>query len=175
MEELVVLVDEYDNEIGVAGKTEAHEKGLLHRAFSVFVFNSTGELLLQQRAEAKYHSPNLWTNTCCSHPRLNETVQEAASRRLVEEMGMRCKLTKTFSFVYRAELENGLIEHEFDHVFIGITDDLPQINLEEVSDFRYQPLESITQQLLDQPEQFTAWFRICWSTVLTHLNSTQIY
>ncbi len=132
MEEQVILVDEQDNQIGLAPKMEAHIKGLLHRAFSIFIFDEKGHLLLQQRALEKYHSAGLWTNTCCSHPRNNETTIEAAQRRLQEEMGMTCRLREIFSFVYRAELENELIEHEFDHVFIGVTNDLPTINPEEV-------------------------------------------
>lgn len=165
-EELVVLVDQDDNQHGVAKKMEAHEKGLLHRAFSVFVFNSKGELLLQKRAAGKYHSPGLWTNTCCSHPRVGEKVEDAASRRLLEEMGMDCALSKTFSFVYRAELENNLIEHEFDHVFIGVTDDEPKMNPEEVQDFKYLTVAEVTALLAFNPETFTSWFGICWHSVV---------
>lgn len=170
MEELVVLVDENDLQTGVAGKMEAHEKGLLHRAFSVFIFNSKGQLLLQRRAMEKYHSPGLWTNTCCSHPRVGEDIMEAAHRRLSEEMGMSCELRKAFSFVYRAELENGLIEHEYDHVFIGHTDTLPQLNLSEAMDYQYESISEVSKQMSAEPQNFTSWFRICWSTVQDKLN-----
>jgi isopentenyl-diphosphate delta-isomerase len=123
--EHVVLVDAFDNDIGTMGKMEAHQVGALHRAFSVFVFNSSGELLLQRRAIDKYHSGNLWTNTCCSHPRAGEPTLDAAHRRLREEMGMACDLTDMFSFTYRTEFDDGLIEHEIDHVFVGYSDEAP--------------------------------------------------
>lgn len=174
MEERVILVDELDNEIGFAGKLEAHEKGMLHRAFSVFVFNHTNELLLQQRALNKYHSPGLWTNTCCSHPRENEPVLTAAERRLSEEMGMSCELKPAFSFLYRAEVDQGLIEHEFDHVFIGRSEVEPIINHEEVAAYKYQRVEEIDLELKRYPEKFTTWFRICWPTVLETLHKKEI-
>ena len=174
MEERVILVDEHDNEIGDAGKLEAHEKGMLHRAFSVFVFNSKRELLLQQRAAGKYHSPLLWTNTCCRHPRANEPVNLAASRRLMEEMGMSCELKPAFSFIYRAELENGLVEHEFDHVFIGASDQKPQIEPSEVESYQYISSDKLNEELAANPQNFTSWFRICWPTVLETINNKHI-
>ena len=130
--DFVVLVDENDNELGVMKKMLAHEKGVLHRAFSVFIFNSKGELLLQQRANHKYHSAGLWTNTCCSHPRPNETIKDAAHRRLFEEMGMVCDLKIIDNFIYKANFDNGLIEHEFDYIIKGFSDAVPAINKDEV-------------------------------------------
>ena len=145
--EKVILVDEADNPLGLEEKMKAHELGLLHRAFSVFVFNSNGELMLQQRALDKYHSPGLWTNTCCSHPRENEIVEEAAHRRLMEEMGFDCPLKKAFHFTYRADVGKGLTEHEFDHVFFGFTDTLPSINKDEVNSWKYVPMEEIKERI----------------------------
>lgn len=166
MEE-VILVDDQDRPIGTMEKMEAHEKGLLHRAFSIFVFNSDDELLLHQRAFGKYHSGGLWTNTCCSHPRPGETVLEAGHRRLMEEMGMTCDLEERFSFVYRSELDKGLIEHELDHVIFGISDELPVLNPEEVAAYRYASLEEISEEMRDDPDLFTEWFKICFAEVLT--------
>lgn len=128
MEDFVILVDNNDREIGLMEKMQAHREAVLHRAFSIFIFNSRGEILLQQRAYTKYHTPGLWTNTCCSHPRKGETVADAASRRLFEEMGMICPLEEKFSFIYKADVSQGLIEHEFDHVLIGHSDEKPVIN-----------------------------------------------
>lgn len=158
--EHVILVDPFDLEIGTMEKLEAHQKGLLHRAFSILLFNSQGELMLQQRSLNKYHSPGLWTNTCCSHPRPNENTLLAAMRRLQEEMGLSSNLKEIFHFTYRAELEDGLIEHEIDHVFIGITDEIPHLNLNEAMGFKWQSLSSILEDLQQQPEQYTAWFQI---------------
>lgn len=168
MIEKVVLVDEHDNELGTMEKMEAHIKGVLHRAFSVFIFNSKGELLLQQRALDKYHSPGLWTNTCCSHPRLNETTLDAANRRLVEEMGMHSSVSKAFSFIYKSEFDNDLTEHELDHVFIGKDDTLPVINTEEVASYRYVDLDELEIEIKNDPEGFTTWFRICLPRVIEH-------
>ena len=137
MTENVVLVDTKDCELGVMEKMEAHEKGLLHRAFSVFIFNDKNQLLLQQRAFSKYHSGGLWTNTCCSHPRKGETYKEGAHRRLLEEMGMTCDLEKVLDFIYKAKLDNNLTEHELDHVFVGYCNSNPEINLEEVMIYRF--------------------------------------
>ncbi len=158
--EYVVLVDENDVEMGVMEKQEAHEKALLHRAFSVMVFNEKKELLLQQRAFTKYHSGGLWTNTCCSHPRPGESAISAAHRRLKEEMGFDCELQAHQTFVYKAPFENGLTEHEFDHVFVGKFNQDPQFNLEEVASFQWLSLPDLQVQLLDNPEKFTVWFRI---------------
>lgn len=159
MEELI-LVDANDQEIGVMEKMEAHEKGLLHRAFSILLFNLKGELLLQQRALEKYHSPGLWTNTCCSHPRPKERTEDAAHRRLFEEMGMKAELNEAFHFTYRAALEHGLIEHEIDHVFIGFTEETPQINTTEVMAYQWISLEDIQTDIQKNPNRYTAWFKL---------------
>jgi isopentenyl-diphosphate Delta-isomerase len=159
-QELVVLVDEHDNEIGFAEKLEAHQKALLHRAFSVFIFNSKGELLLQQRAKSKYHSAGLWTNTCCSHPRPNELVLNAAKRRLDEEMGLVLALEKKFDFIYKTPFDNDLTEYEFDHVFVGYTDNDPILNLDEVESFKWKSIEEIKTDLILFPNSFTSWFKI---------------
>lgn len=161
MTEKVILVDREDRELGVMPKLEAHEKGLLHRAFSVFIFNTEGELLLQKRAITKYHSAGLWSNTCCSHPRPGETTQAAAERRLLEEMGISCPIREVFSFTYHAPLENGLIEHEFDHVFMGISNTIPKPNPEEVSAWTFLSRDVVMAELQASPENYTAWFRIC--------------
>ena len=166
MEDNIIIVDAAGNAIGEIDKMDAHISGTLHRAFSVFVFNSKGELLLQQRALDKYHSGGLWTNTCCSHPRAGETTQDAAHRRLQEEMGMDCELTELFQFSYRHEFANGLIENEYDHVFMGISDELPLPNPAEVAGFRYIDTDLLSFELLEQPEQYTAWFKICLEQVL---------
>lgn len=164
--ENVVLVNERDEELGVMEKMEAHEKALLHRAFSVFVFNQSGDLLLQQRAFTKYHSAGLWTNTCCSHPRPNETVEAAATRRLQEEMGFEVPLEKVFDFIYQANFDNGLTEHEFDHVFVGYYDGPIQANTAEVNDFSYRSMESIQQSLESNDGLFTAWFEIIFPKMM---------
>lgn len=164
--EYVVLVNDEGQEIGVMEKLEAHEKGCLHRAFSIFLFNTKGEMLLQQRASSKYHSPNLWTNTCCSHPRPNEAIDVAAVRRLFEEMGMTCQLNYAFHFIYKAELDQGLTEHELDHVFIGTTDSEPKINVGEVKAYQYLSIETIQKQMQENPEHFTEWFKVCFSKVI---------
>ncbi len=161
--EQVILVDERDNELGVMEKMEAHQQGLLHRAISIFIFNEHHELLLQQRAAHKYHSAGLWTNSCCSHPRPNETPDDAANRRLTEEMGMTCTLHHSFNFTYRAVLNNNLIEHEYDYVFVGTTTTLPVINLDEVSAYRYISLHDLTLEIERKPEHFTEWFKICFN------------
>ena len=164
--EYVILVSEKDESIGLMEKMEAHRKGLLHRAFSVFIFNSKGEMLLQKRASGKYHSPGLWTNACCSHPREGETVLEAANRRLMEEMGMTCNLKHVFHFIYKVELDQGMSEHELDHVFIGQSDKAPILNIEEAEDFQYLKPQAIKNQIKEHPENFTEWFKICFSEVI---------
>ena len=156
----VILVDEHNREVGLMEKMEAHHKGLLHRAFSVFVFNENGELLLQRRAFGKYHSEGLWTNTCCSHPFPGESILEAGKRRLFEEMGFTCELSVVFAFIYKAELENGLIEHELDHVLVGFSEETPHLNLEEVSAFKWMSVDEIKADMKENPLQYTAWFRI---------------
>ena len=158
--EYVILVDENDQEIGSMEKQEAHEKGLLHRAFSVFVFNENKELLLQQRALTKYHSAGLWTNTCCSHPRIGETIEQAAHRRLTEEMGFDCELITKTSFIYKAAFENGLTEHEFDHVLVGNFNGEISFNPTEVKNFKWINLEELQIDLLQNNQNYTAWFKI---------------
>jgi isopentenyl-diphosphate delta-isomerase len=161
----VVLVDEHDNEVGVMEKMEAHQKALLHRAFSVFVFNAKGEMLLQQRALSKYHSGGLWTNTCCSHPYPGESVADAAARRLHEELGFTTPLHKAFSFVYKAAFDNGLTEHEFDHVFVGEYEGTINPNQAEVGDYCYRSPDAIASDMELRPELYTAWFRIAFPRV----------
>ncbi|CAL2086824.1 isopentenyl-diphosphate Delta-isomerase [Tenacibaculum sp. 190524A02b] len=160
MKEQVILVDEQDNPIGLMEKIEAHEKALLHRAFSVFTFNDKGELLLQQRAAHKYHSPLLWTNTCCSHQRDGETNIDAGKRRLQEEMGFVCELEEVFSFIYKAPFDNGLTEHELDHVMVGRFNDSPIINKEEVEAYKWMSLEAVKEDIAQQPDLYTEWFKI---------------
>lgn len=162
--EQVILVDAQDNEIGQMEKQQAHETGTLHRAFSVFVYTSTGELILQQRALHKYHSGGLWTNTCCSHPRPGEGNLDAAKRRLQEEMGIACDLQHAFSFLYHKEV-GGLIEHELDHVFIGTFDGEPQINPEEVASWRAVPIDTVLSNMAAHPDEYTVWFRLCMERV----------
>jgi isopentenyl-diphosphate delta-isomerase len=166
MMEQVVLVNELDQEIGLMEKMEAHEKALLHRAFSVFVFNDAGELLLQQRAFEKYHSGGLWTNTCCSHPRANEAVLDAANRRLVEEMGFNTPLEKVLEFIYLAEFSNGLTEHEYDHVFIGQYNGTIVPDPNEVHAYEYRTMESIQASLDANEGLFTAWFEIIFPKMM---------
>jgi isopentenyl-diphosphate Delta-isomerase len=164
-DEYVILVDGYDNPTGVMEKMEAHRKGFLHRAFSVFIFNHQGELMLQQRSFSKYHSPGLWTNTCCSHPRIDEENLAAAHRRMKEEMGFDCDLDEAFSFTYKAVVGNGLIEHEFDHVFIGKYDESPLINPEEAANWKFANMTELRKDILTYPEKYTVWFRIALSEV----------
>jgi isopentenyl-diphosphate delta-isomerase len=165
----VVLVDESDRAIGVMEKMEAHQKGLLHRAFSIFLFNTNGDMLLQRRAMSKYHSPGLWTNTCCSHPMNGELVESAAVRRLKEEMGMSCDMTKSFDFIYKAELENDLIEHEFDHVFFGTTNHTPNPNSEEVCEWKWMPVYDVYIDVQLNPDRYTEWFKIALPQVMSQL------
>lgn len=164
--EYVVLVDENDNQIGTMEKMQAHEKGLLHRAFSVFVFNSNNELMIHRRALTKYHSGGLWTNTCCSHPREGESAIDAAHRRLQEEMGFDCELEKAFHFIYKKELDNDLTEHELDHVFIGYYDGEANINPEEVHEYKHIGLPELESDVKQNPDQYTEWFKICLDEVL---------
>ena len=171
MEEQLILVTEADEQIGTLGKMEVHENGILHRAFSVFIFNSRKQLLLQKRASSKYHSAGLWTNTCCSHPRVNETVESAARRRLKEEMGIHTPLTHRFSFIYRAELENGLIEHELDHVLFGNFDGKAQADPQEVADWKWIGIEELDEALKTRQNDYTAWLLDCWPRVKAELRS----
>jgi isopentenyl-diphosphate delta-isomerase len=164
MEE-VILVDVNDSPMGVMEKMEAHQLGKLHRAFSIFVFNEKKELLLQQRAASKYHSGGLWTNTCCSHPRPQEKLSDAIHRRLQEEMGFDCELKHIFSFIYNAELDNDLIEHEYDHVFFGQTKRLPVLNPKEVMNYKFMSIEDIERDIETYPKQYTEWFKIAMKKI----------
>ena len=159
-EEQVILVNERDEQIGLMPKMEAHEKAVLHRAFSVFVFNDKDELMLQQRAADKYHSPLLWTNSCCSHQRDGESNLEAGKRRLQEEMGFVCELKEVTSFIYKAPFDNGLTEHELDHIMIGYYNENPIINREEVESFKWMTVEEVKNDMLLHPEIYTEWFKI---------------
>ena len=167
--ENVILVDEKDNQVGLMPKLEAHQKGLLHRAFSVFIFNSDYKLLLQKRASSKYHSGGLWTNTCCSHPRDGEDIIDAANRRLNEEMGIKTSLRKVFDFIYTAELDNNLIENEFDHVFYGVYDIDPIINKEEAEDFKWVDMETLKNDIENNKDQYTVWFKIAFDYFYNYL------
>lgn len=168
MEDEVILVNDDDQVVGTMPKLQAHEEGKLHRAFSVFIFNSSGALLLQQRAFDKYHSAGEWTNTCCSHPRPNEDTAEAAKRRLREEMGMDCEMQHVFSFQYQAEVGSGLIEHEYDHVYFGLSDQVPNLNPEEVHAYRYSSMPALEIDLQENPDDYTEWLKIAFSRVLFH-------
>ena len=173
LNEMVVLVNPQDQEMGLMEKMEAHRTGALHRAFSFFIFNSKGEWLLQQRAHGKYHSGGLWTNACCSHPRKGETAAMAATRRLQEEMGLYCQAKPLFHFIYRSEFSNSLIEHELDHVCVGYSDQLPNINDDEVASYRYISTDALEFELKAYPEHFTVWFRICYEQVKDKLAALQ--
>ena len=169
MEEKVILVNQNDEPIGLMPKMEAHEKALLNRAFSVFVMNDKGEIMLQQRASHKYHSPLLWTNTCCSHQRDGESNIDAGLRRLQEEMGFDTPLKEVFSFIYKAPFDNGLTEHELDHVMIGHYKGEPVINPEEVADWKSMLPEAIEADMEVHPDQYTAWFKIIFERFYDYL------
>ncbi len=170
IEEQVILVNEQDQEIGLMPKIEAHEKAVLHRAFSVFIFNSRNELMLQQRASHKYHSPDLWTNTCCSHQRHGESNIEAGKRRLFEEMGFVTELEEKTSFIYKAPFDNGLTEHELDHIMVGYYDDAPSLNQEEVKDWKWMSLEDVKNDIIINPSSYTAWFKIIFDKFYKYIN-----
>ncbi len=159
-EEKVILVNEKDEQIGLMNKLEAHQKAVLHRAFSVFILNNNNEIMLQQRAQSKYHSPLLWTNTCCSHQREGETNIEAGSRRLMEEMGFKVNLKELFHFIYKAPFDNGLTEHELDHVMIGYFNGNPNINKDEVENWKWMKIEDIKKDIITNPDFYTIWFKI---------------
>ncbi len=159
-EEQVILVNEKDEKIGLMPKLEAHEKALLHRAFSVFIFNDKNELMLQQRALHKYHSPGLWTNTCCSHQRDGETSLEAGKRRLLEEMGLTTQLKEVTAFIYKAPFDNGLTEHEFDHILVGTYNGKPSINEDEVASWKWMLMEDVKEDIKQNPHIYTEWFKI---------------
>jgi isopentenyl-diphosphate Delta-isomerase len=165
LEDQVVVVDAVDVAIGVIGKLRAHTDGVLHRAFSIFVFRDDGAILLQRRARTKYHSGGLWTNTCCSHPRPGEDVEAAARRRLHEEMGFDCPLTRALSFAYRAELVNGLVEHELDHVFTGRWNGTPHVDPSEVEDWLWCSPRTLTNALHTRPQEFTVWLPLAWAAL----------
>jgi isopentenyl-diphosphate delta-isomerase len=166
MDEMVILVDPHDRQIGVEEKLKAHREGKLHRAISVFLFNEKGEMLLQKRALNKYHSGGLWTNTCCSHPRPDESIERAATRRLQEEMGVACNLQKAFHFIYKAPLDGGLIEHEFDHVFVGDYSGQVNPDANEVAEYRWLDIPAVKNELKNSLENYTVWFKIAWERAL---------
>ncbi len=172
--DIVILVDKNDNETGRMEKMEAHKKALLHRAISVFIFTTKGEWLLQRRALDKYHSNGLWTNTCCSHPFPGETSLGAANRRLKEEMGMESELQEIFSFIYKEPLDNRLTEHEYDHVFVGITDETPVINPSEVNQWKYINFNELKIEIETEPEKYTVWFRMIFERVNNELQTIKI-
>lgn len=172
-EEQVILVNEKDEQIGIMPKMEAHEKAVLHRAFSVFIFNEKRELMLQQRAKHKYHSPSLWTNTCCSHQRIGETNIEAGKRRLQEEMGFTVDLKETTSFIYKAPFDNGLTEHEFDHVMVGYYNGEPIINPDEVESWKWMSLDAVKVDMTLHPDTYTAWFKIIFDKFYEFINITK--
>ncbi len=167
--EKVILVDKNDKQVGLMPKLEAHEKGILHRAFSIFIFNSKYELLLQKRASSKYHSGGLWTNTCCSHPREGEDILDAANRRLDEEMGIKTSLRKVYDFIYKAELDNQLTEHEFDHVFYGVFDNDPILNKNEAEDFKWVDMETLNNNIIKNEDNYTVWFKIAFEYFYNYL------
>ena len=170
IEDKVILVDNNDNQIGLMPKLEAHEKGVLHRAFSVFIFNNHGELMLQRRALTKYHSPGLWTNTCCSHQRDGESNISSGKRRLNEEMGFDTELFEKTSFIYKAKFDNGLTEHEFDHVLVGSYNHSPMINSNEVDSWKWMSIENVKKDIKDYPNNYTAWFKIIFEKYFKYIN-----
>ncbi len=171
MKKLVTVVDIKDNILEYIPKLHAHQQGILHRAFSIFIFNRVGEMLLQQRALTKYHSGGLWTNACCSHPAPGEETEAAAHRRLREEMGFDCELRKVFDFIYRAELDHGLIEHEFDHVFVGNYESEIVPDPDEVAAFKWITLDNLKADVEKQPEIYTVWFKIALEKVLAQVEN----
>lgn len=166
MKEYVVVVDKKDNPLGTMEKMEAHRTGTLHRAFSVFVFNNNFQMLIHRRALSKYHSPGLWTNTCCSHQRPGETTLDAAHRRLKEEMGFDCELSEQFSFIYNTKFDNNLFEHELDHVLTGEFDGMPSPNLNEVCEWKYVDIDFLIEDIKNYPEKYTVWFKIAFDRLM---------
>lgn len=173
-EEQVILVNEKDEPIGLMNKMEAHEKAILHRAFSVFILNDNNEVMLQQRAQHKYHSPLLWTNTCCSHQRAGETNIQAGKRRLYEEMGFEVDLKELFHFIYKAPFDNGLTEHELDHVMIGYSNSEPFINPEEVASWKWMKIEAIKDDMIQNPTEYTVWFKIIFDEFYHYLEDHKL-
>lgn len=174
MEDMAILVDEKDESMGVGEKLKIHQDGLLHRAFSIFILNSLGELLLQRRAPGKYHSPGLWSNTCCGHPRPGEQVVAAGQRRLKAEMGLDCQLKGVGSFIYRADVGDGLVEHELDHLLVGHCDLEPILNLEEAIGWRWAHFATLGRELSDHPEDFTCWLKVIIDTQLHKFPARQV-
>ncbi|RYY71926.1 MAG: isopentenyl-diphosphate Delta-isomerase [Chitinophagaceae bacterium] len=170
----VILVNQEDESIGTMEKMQAHREGLLHRAFSIFIFNSDGDMLIQQRAASKYHSAGLWTNACCSHPLPGEETAEAAKRRLMEEMGFVTGLEKIFVFTYRTEFDNGLTEHEVDHVFIGTYEGEIKPDPEEVDNYAYLSMDAIRLSMIREPHLYTSWFKIAFPKLETYLAATGV-
>ncbi|MBK8611241.1 MAG: isopentenyl-diphosphate Delta-isomerase [Chitinophagaceae bacterium] len=170
----VILVDEHDRQTGIMEKMEVHQKALLHRAFSIFIFNEKNEMLLHKRAGGKYHSGGLWTNACCSHPQPGDDTRAAAEIRLQEEMGFNTVINKAFDFIYKVPFDNGLTEHEFDHVFIGRYDGEIKPNAEEVSDYCFKPVEEIKNSIQVHPQKYTAWFKIAFPKMEAYLQSAAI-
>ncbi|MTI22518.1 isopentenyl-diphosphate Delta-isomerase [Fulvivirga sp. RKSG066] len=173
MEE-VILVDSKDNNIGKMEKLEAHKQGQLHRAFSVLLFNDKGEMLLQKRADSKYHSPGLWTNTCCSHPRPDEDTQDAAERRLKEEMGIHLRPEFVYKFIYKTQLDNELTEHEYDHVYIGEYNDTPTLAPEEASDWKFMSMHELKEDVNHYPDNYTVWFKIILESIDRHIHTLNL-
>jgi isopentenyl-diphosphate delta-isomerase len=171
-EPIVILVDKDDRQTGTAGKMEAHHKGLLHRAVSVFITNSRGEWILQRRALDKYHSKGLWTNTCCTHPHPGETAEESARRRLSEEMGIECPLTELFTFIYKEKMDSNLTEYELDHIFYGVSDDIPVINTCEVEKWEAVSFNDLHEDILKNPANYTYWFKKIYENVNRHFLKT---
>jgi isopentenyl-diphosphate delta-isomerase len=168
----VILVDKSDKQTGTEEKLKAHKEGKLHRAFSVFIFNSKKEFLLQKRADGKYHSPGLWTNTCCSHPQSGKDIKKEAETRLKEEMGIECRLKEVFSFVYKVKFDNGLYEHEYDHVFFGKYEGKVKPNKEEVSDFKWLSLAELKKDIKQNPKKYTYWLKECIDRVIKEVNNS---
>lgn len=170
----VILVDEQDRPVGAMGKMEVHQKALLHRAFSIFIFNARGEMLLHRRADKKYHSGGLWTNACCSHPRPGEDTMQAAQKRLQEEMGIVTDIRKAFDFIYRADFDNGLTEYEFDHVFVGTYDGAIDPDKEEVSDYCFKTIEEVKSSIRSHPQKYTEWFKIAFPKMEAYLEGAPL-
>jgi isopentenyl-diphosphate Delta-isomerase len=166
MAQTLILVDENDNQVGTGEKMDVHRKGILHRCFSIFIFNSAGHVMLQKRAISKYHSGGLWTNTCCSHPRDGELVEEAIHRRMIEEMGFDCEMQKAFTFIYRAELDHGLTEHEFDHVYLGTYNGTVTPNPEEADGYEWEKVDTVMTDMKNNPGRYTVWSIIAFKKLL---------
>jgi isopentenyl-diphosphate Delta-isomerase len=174
-EELMILVNEHDEEIGALEKIKTHQEGLMHRAFSIFLFNDAGEMLIHKRAKQKYHSGGLWTNACCGHPNPNEEISAAAHRRMFEELGIKSELNKAFDFTYKAKLDNGLTEHEFDHVFIGTFNEHVPFNLDEVDSISFIELKELDRSIEKNPMNYTEWFKIAYPLLKSYLIKEKLF